>query len=160
MTSNKARGTESRRKENRPLLSKAGPSVSKRAKPTPESNHQGEKRQVTVRLRPALKKAIETEARSRELTVQALFLLGMRKLGLPVTADDLQDQRKSDGASVKRATGAARASDRRERGQGPLTHRSGPEQLIRLGLQALGEQSLSLAGGPTIIVVSSGYKYR
>lgn len=139
-----------------PLRAKARPTVSEPPTPRPEDFVNSDLVQVTLRLRASLRDRVQAEAHARRTTMQSLILLGLRELGLPVTEDDLQDRRKPGGASSKSATAAARANGRRERRQERASHHGGPEHLIRLGLQALGEQNPYASGAPTVIVVSSG----
>ena len=146
----------------KPLLSKAGPSVSKRGTPRPEP--EGLKRlQVTLRLRPSLKKAMEAEAQAQGLTVQALCLLGLRKLGLPVTSADLADGRKSDARAKQKLNRNSGSGDRhgrqsRSSSSGARQLHDHPvdlHQLIELILGAIGQHNANLTPAPNINIMCS-----
>lgn len=145
------------------LRSKASPSVARQPDLAPESDGQTDEiRQVTIRLRQSLKKAIETEAWAQDLTVQALFLLGLQQLGLPVTDADLEDGRKSD-ARAKRSPNRSNGSENLHHGpqSSPSPndarksggHPADLRQLIELVRDAIGQRGTSAAGSPIINIV-------
>ena len=161
MRSRKAQMSKSRGKAAKPLLSKTGPSVSKQAKPRPEPERR-ERLKVTLRLRPSLKKAMDIEAQARGLTVQALCLFGLRKLGLPVTSADLADGRKSEARakrSLSRKKGSGKFSGKSSASStGVLQLQDLPaesHQLIELLLAAIGQHGVSAAAAPNINIMCS-----